>query len=133
MKKLLIIVILFLFTSCGIIIPAVKVTDFADFREFKDFYFTESNSVSFQFTPLGIVSAVRVSGDEEITTQNKNSEPKYGYIRATSQDALRLIYDKAKIIGANGIINIKLEYLKANDSYGSNNGYFVTGMAIKKD
>ena len=74
MKKLLIIVILFLFTSCGIIIPAVKVTDFADFREFKDFYFTESNSVSFQFPPLGIVSAVRVSGDEEITTQIKNHE-----------------------------------------------------------
>lgn len=151
MRKLLIIVSLFLFSSCTIIeIMAIKETSFIDFTEFQDFYLSQSNSASFPFSPLGIVTAICVSGKEVVsnqkeikkkvtddayysknTTDSRNS--KLIYVKATSQDALRLIYGRAKELGANGIINIKIDYLPADINTGLHNGYMITGMAIKKE
>jgi uncharacterized protein YbjQ (UPF0145 family) len=94
------------------------------YDEFDDFFITESNSVSFDYEPIGSVTAIAESG-----------YLKRKYIRATANDALRVLYNEAEKNGANGIINLKITYNWEYDKYGnmiSLSSIAVTGMAIRK-
>lgn len=102
------------------------------------FFITESNSVSFNYQPIGSVTAVVQSGWEvlERTTKTSSSNDdvygsstktkvKYGeFIRAELDDAIEELYFASKDLGADGIINFSI-----SSSFGE---YVVSGMAIKR-
>lgn len=151
MKKILLsLLFVATMTSCSVLpkYPYVQNAVVLDYSEYtnKGFFMTEANSVSFGYKALGSVSAKVQSGYEVIgETIRKavkddiygNSEDKrkvkYGkYKRAYSDDALKVLYEKAKEIGANGLINIKISYVTNSYSTISDDVIIVTGMAIRK-
>lgn len=88
-----------------------------DYKEYADvgFYITESNSVSFEYTPIsslvanvksGYVNQIssRINSKVKITTSEQNS----GYIMASAEVVLEELYQEAIKLGANGIINLKI-------------------------
>ncbi|TCK85547.1 hypothetical protein [Albibacterium bauzanense] len=114
---------------------------------------TESNSVSFAYSPIGTVLSNEMSGykNKEIVketaivpAQNNNKDDVYDsaskkanapaaktsnqILLATSENCLHLLIEKAKAMGANGIINLKLT---TNNERGVNGYYTASGMAIK--
>ena len=154
-KTILLIVLIAAMCSCESVFKAAYtknayVLDYSEYTN-KGFFLTESNSVNFDYKSLGSVSSLIYSG-YEILNNKVNSQkmvytvdnvqnPKkirYGkYINATSKDALDELCEKAMEIGANGIINIKVNYIPAEYDYKtgvriSEDGMFVTGMAIRK-
>ncbi len=118
--------------------------DFSDFTR-KGFFITESNSVSFDYDPLGSVTAV-VQGGYEVLNQEtiKSSDEVYGtnakvrygsFIPASVEDALDELYNSALELGANGIINFKLTYYPSKYEgivLITPSSYVISGMAIKR-
>lgn len=113
--------------------------DYSFFKE-RNVFVTETNTVSFPYESLGSICVVINSGKVYKSSDDKDSyKPLYqrdgSFKWATLEDAYQLVYDLAKDKGANGILGLKVEYLKADKFSGkgrSNNGYMITGMAIKK-
>lgn len=151
MRKILFTVIcVFLLTSCAVKYPYKRYSNAIDFTEVtrSGFFLTESNSVSFQYDPLGSVSAVVESGYEVIGQKKEQSQDdiysynelanlKFGkYKFAEPEDAISELITAAKKLGANGIINLNLRYTSAiydkNGIIISPSSYVVSGMAIKK-
>jgi uncharacterized protein YbjQ (UPF0145 family) len=94
------------------------------YDEFGKFFITESNSVSFEYKPVGSITAVAESG---------YSSRKY--VIASAQDALRVLYDEAEKNGADGIINLKITYEWFYDKDGkilAAKSVIATGMAIRR-
>ena len=126
--------------------------DYGYFAE-KGFFITESNSVSFDYVPVGNVSTIAQAGRLPISNRKANKttkiigddlysskakkEVKYGEWKTASiDDALDLIYQQAIKQGANGLINIKIEYLPTQTVIEGKlyhgPGYRISGMAIKR-
>jgi hypothetical protein len=83
------------------------------------FFLTESNSVNFEYFPLGNINSVARDGYEN--NEYKNAEP---------EDALQEFVNKCTSIRANGAINIKV--IPIYDKKGEYIvGYNISGMAIK--
>ena len=140
MKKIFFILVVALLTSCGSIAPIVTFTDYSEYSR-NGMFLTESNSVNFQYEPIGSVSALMYSQYVPVT-ENSSKEQRgedvyfsspYGtrkYQSATVKDVIDLIVHEAQTKGANAIINLKYEYIPATK--GQPSAWFVSGMAIKK-
>jgi len=126
-----------------------NIIDYSFFNE-KNFFISESNSVSFSYNPIGSISTVVYSGKipnkqergEKVLVKKSNDDiypdvydnKNVVWKDATINDALNEIYKQAISIGANGIINLKIEYIPGamiNNVY-RGPGIIVSGMAIEK-
>lgn len=134
-------------SSCTIKYPAVALTHSIDYSKHMSngFFLTESNSVSFDYSPVGSVNVVLQDGwevtqgkkNEGYYTQEEYSKLKLGkYVYATYDDTLDLLVKKAKSMGADGIIGLRLHYISPSID---KNGYRVgpgkitaSGMAVKR-
>lgn len=106
---------------------------FIDYSMFHGMFLTESNSVSFEYLPIGSLYAEEISGEYQIVKKKIGNNEIYGdeyavvdgkYRHASPQSALAFAADKAKEMGGNGIINLRIEKIDG--------GYCVTGMVIKR-
>lgn len=151
-KTLLFLLITLLLSACSSVkipynISAGKI-DYSPLVK-KGIFITESNSVSFDYAPIGSVFVSIESGFERIDSKSKvvaneiygNTQEyksyKYGnWKRATVEDALNELYNHVVDFKANGIINLKIESTSAvYDKSGrmlKPNSIYITGMAIKK-
>jgi uncharacterized protein YbjQ (UPF0145 family) len=149
MKKIIsFCVVLLLVTSCTTYkIPYRRYSGTIDFSAYaqKGFFITESNSVSFSYEPLGSITAVVSSGYEVLNSEKlKSSDDVYGsfqkikygkMIDASVNDALDELYNSARSLGADGIINFRSDYIPATFQKGvlvSPDSYIVSGMAIRR-
>ena len=137
MKKivLLLLAIPILF-SCSVKYPYKEYYSFFDYSEHikKGFFITESNSVNFDYTPIGTVSFIMRSGYEEIEKRDSSIYGEYKDIDV--EKAITSIVNIAKMKNANGIINLKVEFVPAVFEKRKNvilgNGVIISGMAIKR-
>jgi len=149
MKKIIsFCVVLLLVTSCTTYkIPYRRYSGTIDFSAYaqKGFFITESNSVSFPYEPVGSISAVVSSGYEVLNSEKSKSNDdvygafqkiKYGkMIDASVNDALDELYNSARRLGADGIINFRSEFIPASYNQAaliSPDSYIVSGMAIRR-
>lgn len=149
MKKIIPFLVVLLFaTSCTTYkIPYRRYSDAIDFSAYaqKGFFITESNSVNFSYDPVGSISAVVSSGYEVLNSEKSKSNDdvygafqkiKYGkMIDASVNDALDELYNSARRLGADGIINFRSDYIPATFQKGvlvSPDSYIVSGMAIRR-
>ncbi len=113
------------------------VVDYSSYLS-RGFFITESNSVNFDYEPIGSITAVVQSGwevldrtnqritsnDDVYGTYNK-SKVKYGdYLSATLDDAIEELYTAAIALGANGVINFRITSTEGE--------YVASGMVIKR-
>lgn len=156
MKKVLLFFVLSAIVSGCSILPKhayqrnAVVLDYSEYTN-KGFFLTEANSVSFDYKALGSVSAKVQSGfeivgesvrkamlDDVYGEASNSKKTKYGsYKQAYSDDALKVLCDKAAEIKANGLINIKVSYVPAVRDLKTGvvlepDAIIVTGMAIRK-
>jgi uncharacterized protein YbjQ (UPF0145 family) len=148
MKKILpLAAIICIMLSCSYLRPpAILLSNSLDYSEYqKDgFFITESNSVNFDYKPIGSVSGINVAGykmrgitlkvysDDVFRTENKASiQTTSEFVPATQKAVLAEMVKKAKEIGANSIINLNIKYFSHSDGKTSTSGYEGTGMAIK--
>lgn len=148
-KYLTLVLMTIILSSCAIKYPYKRYSTVVDFEKYtsQGFFITESNSVNFNYMPVGSLSSVVESGYEligDLVTDrsddlyhNSSSSNKYGdYINAAIDDAIEELFLSAKELGADGIINLKTEYISGIYSkYGSvvrPPMYIATGMAIKR-
>lgn len=151
MKKVLFFILAIgLFTSCATsTISYPEPYGFSTFLDYspltnKGIYVTESNSVSFDYKTLGSVSATEVSGwvkkEKELRVANKNKKNnvddmyadiesnrpvgKYIPITASLDVAMERMANTLKEVGANGIINLKVQW--------DSSRIIISGMAIRK-
>jgi PBP1b-binding outer membrane lipoprotein LpoB len=115
----LIVLLLFLLSSCASKYATYSVV--LDYRPYTTdgFLLTESNSVNFEYFPLGSVESFALSG----STSN-------GYKIAKTEDALNVFVEKYKFLRANGAINLKTTAI-FNKKGEFIIGYRISGMAIK--
>ena len=112
-----------------------SVIDYLDYSN-KNFFITESPSVSFDYTPLGSVVVTLSSGYEIYSYTSK--ERRYQWRYATYKNALELLYQKSLDIKANGIIGLKYNYIPeiVNDKDKNNpispSKIILSGMAIRR-
>lgn len=148
MKKIFIFVILLTLTSCGM--RYVICTNSIDYSAYtKDnFFITESNSVSFNYDPVGSISVDIFSGlidnpkkptytikvgaynSAEIYNPEWGKTPPKIMKYASYEDALFYLSNRAKKMGANGIINLKFRTIIGQ--YGQIESICATGMAIRR-
>ena len=131
------------FSSCMSIRPATSTSSYSiDYSKFADkgFFITESNSVSFNYTPLSSVYSSQTSGYElllvngvvqKTSSYNGPAVPKTTktYIDASPEAVLSALYENAIKQGANGIINLNITSIT---SVSGRPTITATGMAIKK-
>lgn len=106
-------------------------------------FLTEANSVSFDYQPVGSISAVVLSGYNKTKTTKTNKEQdgiygdrtyettkvsNDGYVKATPEQALDAAVAALADMGANGIINITISTTVQDGQ----SGYELRGMAIRK-
>ena len=120
-------------SSCVTSTEFQQLAGFIDYSMFPGMFLTESNSVSFDYQPIGSLYAEETSGDiRTVRKEIKNNEIYSGgyeiadgkYRLANPQSALAFATDKAKQMGGNGIINLHIKKIDG--------GYCVTGMVIKR-
>lgn len=156
MRKLIFVIfVCVLFSSCStnrIVYTSLSgMIDYSKYTQ-KGFFITESNSVSFEYVPVGSVYAEISSGyeviGEKIDTFYNDLEKSYysvkkktfredynGWRNADINNAIDMIYSKSIQTGANGIINLQTKYIPP--VYDSKNALiysdrvYVSGMAIK--
>ena len=146
MKKLLLISLGYttlLLGSCSIYRPVINYIDYSSFAQ-QGVFLTESNSVSFEYQPLGSLQVLLYSGfipKNGLKEKNKSRIKEDGiyyqstaissnFKDATLTEALDMAVEIAKGNGANGIINLRYEYFPRIKS--SPGGWQITGMVIKK-
>ncbi|MBF0577700.1 hypothetical protein [Dysgonomonas sp. GY617] len=81
-------------------------------------FITESNSVAFDYEPIGLV------GIEGGGKEYKESK----VVKLTLDDVFNQFVDNCKKLGANAVINIKIEQIHNTGG----NTYYISGMAVKK-
>lgn len=146
MKKFFIIALVsVILTGCSSSIPYVVDASFIDYSVYSKngVFLTESNSVNFEYEPVGSVSSTVFSGnikgvkkssfiDEELYTK-ESTERCNKWKKADVRDAISQLVEVAKNQGANGIINLKIQPISEKTSENTyRTGFLVTGMAIKK-
>jgi hypothetical protein len=130
--------------SCAIQLPIpLKTSTYLDFTKYPDFYITQSQSLDFKYKPIGLITSTVISGYKRKQTEAENmvvNDQKYfavnstmdhDFIGMTAKDAVDLIYEKAKAMGANGIIGIKIDYIPSGTPGFSTYGFTASGMAIE--
>lgn len=153
MKKMLFVALLtVLFSSCAdkilYSITAVSV-DYSSYAE-RGFFITESNSVNFDYKPIGSIYVQTSSGydstgikqpkqkisiyDEQYDTKIK---VKHGPWRSVGfVTAIDILYKKSIALGADGLINLNRTYVPAQYAKNGTIIYpdkvIITGMAIKR-
>lgn len=159
MRKIYLIFICCVLTyGCYPVRPLLVSAVAVDYKKYSsdNFFVTESNTAQKEYSPLGSITALAMSGTignyktkfvddvyggkddssidysdihglEQIESTSSNK-----YIRVTAQTAVDLLYKKAKDIGANGIINLKITYIPSYSLSSGNisDGYSATGMAV---
>ncbi len=135
MRKLFLFLLVVLFNcSCVTWNYEVNVStiDYAKLSNSKGFFISESNSVSFEYTPIGSISIECVSGNDGVESELNWSTTKYKH--ASIEDGFKKLIQVSIEKGANGVINVQTKYLPAfNTKY----AYYpdriiVSGMMIKK-
>lgn len=87
-------------------------------------FITESNSVNFEYSPLGTIKINIYSGTVPHTNHWLDAKPQTG---------IRQLVDKAISVGANGIINLRIEPFTTVIGDEPRSGLSVSGMAIKRE
>jgi hypothetical protein len=137
MKKLIIPLCLLL-CSCSCKYELItRVIDYSKICDNKNFFLTESNSVSFEYKALGSISTECISGDKKMTKLDDAEVYLVDvekYKEASIEDAYKDLIKTAVEKGANGLINLQSRYIGA---YSTNFSFFpsrwiVTGMMIRK-
>lgn len=121
MKKYLLLFLLApIFVSCYMPIKSYKNTIVIDYAYYMQngFFITESNSVSFEYKPIGSVMTT-VKGEKR-TDRGRQSYSVY--------DAMDEFANQCYSLGANGVIGFRIHY-SYDKEYGL--GYEITGMAIQ--
>jgi len=135
MKKamFLILLVLILFSSCSIHLYQLNTytIDYSKYTE-KNFFITEASAVSFDYMPIGSITVESISG----VYSQKTNEYDFSDVEksANVEDAFQKLYEVAIKKGANGIINVKMNFTSA---YTVEHTYFpsrwlVSGMMIVK-
>lgn len=148
MRKLLTLLLLAtLLTSCFVKYPAIESAVVLDYsiHEKHGVFLTQSNSVSFDYKPLGSVTALQLDGHKDMKLAKKLAKADYfndgavdkekdsNWLYPTREAVLEAMCKKAKEIGANGIIDLRIYYKSNYIAKGYiQEGYEATGMAIKK-
>ena len=103
---------------------------------------TESNSVNFDYTPVGSINVLQYSGyvkqNPEYRKEDKaidavyysSSSGRSKYQDATIQEVLRIVVGQVKDKGADAVINLHYEYLSAFKNQPTS--WYVSGMAVKR-
>lgn len=146
MKKLTLLMSAFVMLAVGSCnTPKSHVTYYIDYQKAGNgkVFITESNSVSFEYMPLGTILVEETPGFVEVTVptteKERQDDPLYGsgastktvkkYSNATAQSALNYAAEEALTLGGDGIINLRLS------SYyvGKERIVQVSGMVIKRE
>ena len=140
MKKILMlcVIVMAALSSCApTISPFRQSAGYIDYSMFPGMFLTESNSVSFDYQPIASLFASEVTGEYKVEKKRVRTDEIYGneYVEydgkvrfANPQSALIFAVEKAKSMGGNGIINLKIgPYTNRGQD-----GYFVSGMVIKR-
>lgn len=134
-------------SSCTAKYPVVVLTHSIDYSKHMSngFFLTESNSVSFDYSPVGSVQVTLQDGWEVV--QGKKAEGYYtneefskiklgNYAPTTYREALDILVSKAEGMGADGIIGLKFSFIPPIvDKLGNKTGpskITASGMAIKR-
>lgn len=128
MKKFLLLAIIAVFLNSCISYSYYAVNSYTiDYYKYteKGFFITESNSVNFNYEPVGSVVVESISG-------YYNSE----YVAANIDDAFIKLYQISQKNNANGVINVKINFVNSYQDVSTKefhpNRWVVTGMLIKK-
>lgn len=155
MKKVLLLLILCatIFSSCAVLPTPISVVNVIDYSVFtqKGIFATESNSVNFDYEAIGSVLSEEIDGwVKKSSLKNEGKQPRkiyqdeyYGdsqsvsfgkrvFVPADLNNALQNFAVQLKKMRANGVINLKISYIKVPYGKTSLNSIVVTGMAIKK-
>lgn len=132
-------------TSCAPKMQYVASSSYINYQTYVDqgVYITESNSVNFDYTPLGSVSAIVFPGYVKATRPSQyqyndlNGKPQLTeeynkWKSADVQDAIALVVEKAKQQGGNGVINFSIKPTSESDGKAIRHGFLVSGMVIRK-
>ncbi|MBK5722784.1 hypothetical protein JGH11_18085 [Dysgonomonas sp. Marseille-P4677] len=118
MKKYFVcLALLLLSVSCATYNSYTVVVDYSKYA-MEGFFITESNSVSFEYMPVGSV----------ITSVTGYIKTPKGNRKVTAEDALYNFTEECKAMRANAAINVKI---LVETNKGAIEGYRITGMAIK--
>lgn len=125
--------------------PMTHATFYIDYKEAGQgkVFITESNSVSFDYEPLGSILVEEASGFVKVTVptteKERNEDPLYGpgqstktvssYSLATAQSALNYAAQEAIRLGGDGLINLNLS---ASRGKSGELVVSVSGMVIKR-
>jgi len=125
--------------SCTTFAPYKTVSYTTDFTKYssKNFFMSEANSVSFEYTPIGTIASYSISGstkDESVVNEGNpyTFDEKTRYKHGNVADALQELYETAIKKGANGVINIKVDYFYPDKTVSIESGYVISGMMIKR-
>lgn len=146
MKKLLFaMTIVLLLSSCAAVPTYLERTSFLNYETYNKLgvFISESNSVSFEYTPLGSISTTVLSGNAKevvgkVVYQNEiyGNDEKDKIVKvwktADTDSALSMAVAEVKKQGGNGLINLKIQPITENIKGTIHYGFLVTGMAIKK-
>lgn len=122
MKKIFLMFALFLvMLLSGCAVPYQTIEGYIDYTMYTDngFFVTESDAVPFEYNGVGSLYVINLDGYESGV-----------YKRASFQDAVTKLVEKAMLNKADGLI--KLSVQTYYDQGYKRNGCYATGMAIKK-
>lgn len=139
MKKVLLsLMFLAVMSSCSTV-KYKTYSSMVDFRPYmeKGFFITQSNSVSFDYEPIGCIQAVAVSGQDKNKSVDKQKKD-YGdglltqgrFHEVSINDAIEELYNQCLKNNANGVLDLKMDIIV--NQAGIVEKAIVTGMAIKK-
>lgn len=118
MRKILISMILSISLASCVSVQQYTTTNIIDYSEFakQGIFVSESNSVSFDYQPLGSVVSITQGGSTLFYSQ-----------RIDANEAFKEIASKVKSVGGNGLINFKFNVMTTKSS----SLMTVSGMAIR--
>ena len=126
MKKTLLVIVTFLFAACAAIPDYVAIVDYRPYLE-EGFRIYSSDAVPFEYDCLADIAidkyAVRASAAYAVNGERIPSDNDY----ITHDEVLAEIVERAKSMGANGIIGLHIRFDRRT------NYYTITGTAVKID
>ena len=127
-----------LIVLCGVVFSSCLsysiVTSYIDYSMYKDFYISESNSLSSPHTPIGTIQVIITPGfrvDKYAVTNTGQKDKTKKYRGLYMSDAFARIYQEAKKTNANGIINLKWAILPPTNKSDKREKLLVTGMLVE--
>lgn len=146
MRKLFYLISILLLMSCSgnkhIYTETAQIIDYEKYNN-KGFFITESNSVSFDYTPIGSIVVRIYSGHEVVGTEYVKKFKSTGtyteipkmrvgdWRNGDLEDAFIKLHKEAISRGANGVINLKYELL-STFPVNTREIATITGQLIRK-